>query len=334
MVKVVFKNVGQGDSIILEWVSQEIPKIAIIDCNLYEGTNPVLKHIIACGIKEIEFIILSHPHLDHFSGFVELLNYCRANGIVIHKFLHTALITPDYLKTASRSIEGDRQLSKLFTLLKEMRNNGQLNVYAIDDNPLLKIPLGDEFNMQVLAPSAIETDKYIKGVSYPFDEEESTGNPNANWLSTVLKIYNNDASVILTSDVEASVLSRIGKRKGGKIGNNKILLAQVPHHGSKGNLNKTFWQMRKRHPITPVTISVGENGYNHPSIDVVNFFNGLPNYKLERTDDYKVISTKSEKVLKISSLLDMVSKEKTKVPEDYSKGDKIFILTGSKFTTE
>ena len=327
MVKVVFKNVGQGDSIILEWKSKGKSKTAIVDCNLHEGTNPVLEHIIANDIDEIEFIILSHPHLDHFSGFVGLLNYCRSNNILINRFLHTALITPDYLKTASRSIEGDKQLSKLFTLLKEMRDKGELNVHAIDDNPHLKIPLGEEFNMEILAPSAIEVDKYIKGVSYPFDEEESTGNPNANWLATVLKIYNDEVSCILTSDVESSVLSRIGKRKG----NDKILLAQVPHHGSKGNLNKTFWQMRKRHSITPVVISVGENGYRHPSSDVISFFNGLPNYDLKRTDELKIASILTRKVQKISTLLDMVSIEKNKVSEDYSVGDQVFILKGNSF---
>ncbi len=76
MVEIVFKNVGQGDSIILEWESSEegTKKIAIIDCNLNKNENPVLQHLIELNLHEIEFVILSHPHEDHFSGFHELLS--------------------------------------------------------------------------------------------------------------------------------------------------------------------------------------------------------------------------------------------------------------------
>jgi len=188
VVKVTFKNVGQGDSVLLEWVSNDIPKIAIVDCNLYQSTNPVLEYIIQQEIKEIEFIILSHPHTDHFSGFYQVLNYCRNNQILIKRFLHTSQVTSDFLKSATRSLKADEELFKLFSLLKIMRDNEEIEIYTIDDNPNLIIPLADGYNMEVLSPSSIEVDKYIRGVKYPFDEEESTSNPNANWLSTILKM--------------------------------------------------------------------------------------------------------------------------------------------------
>lgn len=101
MVKVTFKNVGQGDSILLEWNQDDEDKIAIIDCNRYLNNNPVLDYIKLKEYREINFMILSHPHLDHFSGFVELLNYCKNNNIKIRRFLHTAQTTPDYLKAAT-----------------------------------------------------------------------------------------------------------------------------------------------------------------------------------------------------------------------------------------
>ena len=110
MVKITFKNVGQGDSILLEWNSNNKLKIAIVDCNLYQCTNPTLDYIIQQEIKEIEFIILSHPHTDHFSGFYELLEYCRNNRIRINRFLHTSQVTPDFLKSATRSLKADEEL--------------------------------------------------------------------------------------------------------------------------------------------------------------------------------------------------------------------------------
>lgn len=67
-MRITFKDVGQGDSIILEWDKDGKKKIGIIDCNKYFGANPVLSYIKnpENKVEEIEFLILSHPHHDHF----------------------------------------------------------------------------------------------------------------------------------------------------------------------------------------------------------------------------------------------------------------------------
>lgn len=324
MVKITFKNVGQGDSILVEWNEDGVDKIAIIDCNIYLGCNPVLNYVIEKGFKEIDFMILSHPHLDHFSGFVDLLNYCKSNNIRIKRYLHTAQTTPDFLKAATRSVEEKNKLYQLFKLLNELVEEDFLSVHAIDDNPDVKIKLGDEFIMEILSPSSREINKYVNRENYPFDEE-TVSHPNANWLSTILKISNNKLNVILTSDVETGALRRIGKKNTGRLGRSKIILAQIPHHGSKNNLDKTFWSMRKRFPITPVVISVGKNRYNHPSKHVIDFFNRQPNYQIKRTDIDSILSS-NDKTVKINSLLDVFSDE---IPEDISLNDKIFKLKNS-----
>lgn len=315
---------GQGDSILLEWNQNEERKIAIIDCNQYLDTNPVLDYIKESKIREIDFMILSHPHLDHFSGFVELLQHCKKNDMKVGRFLHTAQTTPSYLKAATRSIEEKNKLLELFKLLDNFADENFLNVYAIDDNPDVKIDLGDEFKMEILSPSSREIKKYINGEDYPFDNE-TISHPNANWLCTLLKIYNDHLNILLTSDVESGSLRRIGKKNGGRLGKGKIILAQIPHHGSKGNLDKPFWQMRKRFPITPVVISVGKNSYKHPSTEVLDFFQRQPNYEIERTDVNSLL-LKSEKTMQINSLLDVVSKE---IPKDISLGDKTFKVFNS-----
>ena len=307
MVTVTFKNVGQGDSILIEWISNSEPKTAIIDCNLFQSTNPILDYIIQKDIKEIEFIILSHPHTDHFSGFCQLLNYCRTKKISIKRFLHTSFVTMDFLKSATKSLEADEELFKLFKLLKNMRDHGEITIYTIDDNPNIIIPLGSDYKMEILSPSSIEIDNYIRGVRFPFNEEDHKNNPNANWLSTILKIYKGESCAILTSDVESAALTRIGKKNSGRVGNNKLLMAQIPHHGSKGNLNKTFWLMRKRNVNTPVVISVGENSYNHPSFDVVSFFYRSPDYILNSTNMTGALSNNNANTKQVIQILNIVS---------------------------
>ena len=328
MVNIIFKNVGQGDSIIIEWFENGKSKFGVIDCNIYQKQNPILQHIIDHEIKEIEFLLLSHPHSDHFSGFHELLMHCRNKGVTIKRFLHTSEITPDYLKTASRSLESEEALFLLFDLLKVMRNKEGLLLNTVEDNAFLKIPLSPGYIMEILAPSSVEKDKYVRGENFPFDEEDGNSNPNANWLSTILKISNEHGYVLLTSDAESSSLTRIGKKKNGRIGESKLLMAQLPHHGSKKNLNKTFWQLRKRVEKTPIVISVGENGYKHPSKDVIEFFHKNANYDIVSTNIVGALSKDDERSKIIKGILNIVSMDRSQIPIGLYSGDKIFVFDG------
>jgi hypothetical protein len=213
-----------------------------------------------------------------------------------------------------------------------MRNSGLISLYSIDDNPNMIIPLDTQFKIEVLSPSSIEIDKYIRGVKFPFDEEDGKSNPNANWLSTILKIYNSNYTVLLTSDTEKSTLTRIGKRKGGRMDNDKLLVGQVPHHGLKRNLNEVFWQNRKRSIKTPVVISVGRNSHKHPSEEVLKLFNKTPNYEAHRTDKYRS-RMKNMSSANISKTLDVISTKVTaKMSTNKNSGDVVFELKDEDFT--
>ena len=75
MLTITFKNVGHGDTIILEWENDEGQnEIGIIDCHLRNGkSNLAVEHIKNQGYRSINFMILTHPHTAHFSGFPSLL---------------------------------------------------------------------------------------------------------------------------------------------------------------------------------------------------------------------------------------------------------------------
>ena len=302
MVNLTFKNVGQGDSVVIEWNDNGDEKVAVVDCNLYLGHNPVLNHIVDRKYETIEFLLLSHPHKDHYSGFKNLIEHCRSQGIKIYRFLHTAKISPDYLMSINSSNESDKILFKLFDLLKTMRENGEIETFGIEAIPELVIPIGREFSIKVLAPTARDEDNFIRNANYPFDEEGDNGRPNANWLCTLLVLFHNESKnyVVLSSDVKGEYLNRIK----GDFKDTKLVLGQVPHHGSKSNLFKPFWQNRKRSSSTPVVISVGKNNYSHPSDEVITFFHTLQNYVLYTTAN-NLSSTSSS----IEDLLDVFSEE-------------------------
>ncbi|WP_417364462.1 ComEC/Rec2 family competence protein [Galbibacter sp.] len=318
MVNIIFKNVGQGDSIIIEWKEGLNNKIGIIDCNQVTSTlNPVLQHVIKSKTKEIEFLFLSHPHKDHYSGFMELIEYCLSNQINIKRFIHTANVSIDYLMAASRSIIEKKELSKLYELLMDMRDRGLIELHTVDDNPDTVKNLSEGFKLAFLAPSSQEIDKYIRGVAFPFDEEDSTSNPNANWLCSIIKIYNDNTSIILSSDVESQVLKRLNK-KNGRLKEQKSILVQVPHHGAKKNMNKSFWSGLRKYPETYAVISVGKNGYKHPSKEVIEFFTNHPNYILERTD---LNAQTSQLAMANSAKLNIISKKVAISPTNQINND-------------
>lgn len=99
-MKITFKNVGQGDSIILEWDGGLHGEIGIIDCKKTPTGNPIIEHLERIKPERIAFVLLSHPHFDHFSGMADLLTYCNTEGIKIQHFMHTMNLDPRYLHWA------------------------------------------------------------------------------------------------------------------------------------------------------------------------------------------------------------------------------------------
>ncbi|MEA3495574.1 MAG: MBL fold metallo-hydrolase [Bacteroidota bacterium] len=323
MIKITFKNVGQGDSIIIEWNKDDRNKIALIDCNLYQESNPVLKHITDNEYTEIEYVILSHPHYDHFSGFLQLLKHCKENNIHIKYFLHTSSQTPSFLKMATKSATSETELQNLFLFIQNNFEQMNMQVGAIQAEMPSEIPLSNDYSISVLAPSQKELNNYISGADYPFDEENPHNNPKANWLSTILKINTLNGYVLLTSDVDKSSLIRIDIKHPERL-QSKLILAQSPHHGAKTNHNNAFWRKRNRETQTPIVFSVGTNSYDHPSEEAVKFFR-KNDYKIFSTNKKGALSEMKEEIKEIVLALNMFSIKEI-VDDNDLQGDKIFDL--------
>src|SRR5690606_22898577 len=142
MLKLTFKNVDQGDSIILEWTKGSVYKVGVIDCKKAFRTNPVLDYIKSQNLKKIDFLLLSHPHLDHLSGFNELLRYCIDQKIQISYFFHTSNNTISFWKAAVTSGEAKNTVTTLFkTIREESEVLGMIYLVVQGDVPYQHIDL-------------------------------------------------------------------------------------------------------------------------------------------------------------------------------------------------
>lgn len=298
MIKITFLNVGQGDSIVLEWIDDDNKRVlGLIDSNLYNGSNPTINYLKTAKFDFIKFIILSHPHSDHFCGLLEVIEYCELNSIEIKHFSHTSKLKVEYLQTCFNDAISISDFSRLFEKINELNKLFKLKCSGVDVGLCDTIFLNSKLKLKFLSPSKIEEDKFINNENYEdINEEEPGCNIRANSLSTFIKIqYDDEWYALLTADSDKSTFYRILKKETHEL-KNKLVLAQCSHHGSILNFSHLFWQKINKNSGTPVAISVGKNSYGHPDPDIIKKLLKL-NFKVHSTNSASTLKSKKNQTV-------------------------------------
>tara|TARA_R100001460_G_scaffold73077_2_gene113962 strand:+ start:1133 stop:2065 length:933 start_codon:yes stop_codon:yes gene_type:complete len=281
LVDITFKYVGNGDSIIIEYLVNDSKKIGVIDVCTNAGNNAVLSHIKKEQYSKIEFLIISHFHHDHCSGLKALLKYCEDNKIEIGFFGFPILLDKRIIRSLKIGKQKKHDVGSAFKyaydlykadLIHEMKDVG-LGHEGIN--------LNNKYTLKFISPAIDELNRYTAKV---FDKGlKLKDSPNHNIVAISTVIESDSEYVLLTSDIEFNSLKRIGRRIL-KNYSKKLILAQVPHHGSRDNHYKEFWNLRNRDIDTPIVISCGPNGYDHPAPEVIIDLEKL-DYKVEATSN-------------------------------------------------
>lgn len=274
MLEISFLNVNQGDSIVVRWDKGERVGTIIIDCNLTLDGNKTINYIKERAITEIDYIILSHPHYDHYSGICDLLKYCIDASIKIMYFLFTGKTQPEYIKKISKaSPQASTAINKLFNTVIDYYDADYFELASLEAGPTCDIILNEKLTLTVLSPSMYEETNFIKSIKLAaFTDSDAKNHPAANWLSTILKIHTKDWYVLLTADCFKESLKRLDTKNLIKDDNCRLKIGQSAHHGALNGHNNTFWNKRNRTSDTKIVFSVGDNVYKHPNDDVVTYF--------------------------------------------------------------
>ena len=270
MGTVNFKNVGQGDSIIIEWDNEGKNNIGIIDCNLYDNKNPILDYLSQKLITEIEFIVLSHFHYDHFSGMPDLFKFCIEKKIKIKWFLHT-LADHSILQIYDK-IFNSKKIEKasidFFYYLELLYKNISIDLSV--NYHTAPIQLSNTISMSFFAPSEKTGRNIATQINRKFNTKEFTYT-DINKFSTIIYIQNNDSGILLTSDAVKGCFRNLNKRI-----NREVVLIQVPHHGSLMNIYHNFWNELSKKDKCPAVFSIGyEPKDKLPNNETVEFFDKL-----------------------------------------------------------
>ena len=87
-------NVGQGDSILIQKGDQQL----LIDGGPDDKVISELGKVMPLEDRKIEQVILTHPHADHLSGLMEVLDRYQIGEIELSGASHTSQLYIDFLR--------------------------------------------------------------------------------------------------------------------------------------------------------------------------------------------------------------------------------------------
>jgi competence protein ComEC len=84
-LKITFVDVGQGDAALLETADG---RSALIDAGPPEGDEHLRALLAQRGIRTLDWMVLTHPHLDHIGGARNVLGAVRVQRVIDPAFPH------------------------------------------------------------------------------------------------------------------------------------------------------------------------------------------------------------------------------------------------------
>jgi hypothetical protein len=260
-LEICFFGPGYGESIVVH-----IPSIGwgIIDsCNVKvksKSITPALEYLLQLlspPYPLLSFIVLTHSHEDHYSGFDQIIKkypggirrICRYDGdgirelkiyLVQQKIANNNILPGlvqvfDAMDNAIKSGVHLRRLSEMTSIIDV--NNIQIEGYGTTDIKLL-----------ALSPSAISVKKYVEMLFALYPQKGKAVKPGDdrlhNLLSVAILLKIGNIQIIFGSDVETGTDDNMGWN--GILNNDCpnlwANLVKVAHHGSESGYNANAWE--------------------------------------------------------------------------------------------
>ena len=219
---VTFLDVGQGDAILVQTPAGN--RILIDGGPSPELLLDALGRRLPFWDRRIDLVLLSHPHDDHLRGLLSVIERYQVRQVLVG-----SIPTPP----SSLSAQGGTAVAQHW---QELLKEHGIPILPVEQS--LEIDLGDGVTAQVLPASA-------------------DGNGGEVWL--VARLISQSATFLLTGDLEAAALSRLGQN-GWQLSSTVL---KVPHHGSSAALEEELLDA-----IRPqlAIVSVGsDNRFGHPA---------------------------------------------------------------------
>lgn len=230
---VVFLDVGQGDASLINFKNGEQ---MLVDCGKDRLVLSRLGKELAVWDRTIDYLLVTHPDLDHYGGCIDILRRYEVKHIITNGRAKSDAYWQEFEK-ASQS-EGAELISIT--------------------NPTV-------WNIASTTLEFISPDLNLNLNLKPDD---------SNNYSIVFRLVHGNTKILFTADAETPLEKAFIERYCAKAGDNPCGalaadILKVGHHGSDSSSLESF--IRAVSPKRAI-ISVGKNSYGHPSLRVLRRF--------------------------------------------------------------
>jgi competence protein ComEC len=85
-IRVHYIDVGQGDAILI----QSAQNAVLIDGGDAKAQKALVDYLLSAGIKDIDYVIATHPHADHIGGLPRVVRRFGVKGVIMPDVVHTS----------------------------------------------------------------------------------------------------------------------------------------------------------------------------------------------------------------------------------------------------
>jgi beta-lactamase superfamily II metal-dependent hydrolase len=241
--RIHFLDVGHGDTIILQF---DNGRTYLVDYSETVGKILPMDYLSTLGVEELETVVVTHPHRDHFRG--------------IHRLFEAIPIRQVWLSDPPRPTPSYQMFEHLLEMRQEIR--------VIFPRSGTSVAEGKD-RIHVLAPP----DNLLRGT-----------HADVNNASIVLRVrithlqQDTSTSVILGADAEIASWQQILIAHGYNL---QAHLLKISHHGSQhGTDSEALAAIRPQYSV----VSVGSNSFGHPDLQTLELIQEHTSERVFRTD--------------------------------------------------
>ena len=271
-------NVGRGSAVLVH-LNEDSSKVGVVDC--YEGddrSHPLLRRLREIAgdgpAPVIEFLVVTHPHDDHFRGIgavlaeFEVRRYCDC-GIDPRDIARSEHHSPQpYDKVVVTDLEAVEEFIKKYPERHQVLASHSTVIFEQEPYVLATVaPTG-----KAVASTRREIKKFIGRIVDAAERDDyaamtrvlRTVSFDLNKVSSALSFAAFDAKMILGGDVLAPEWDRVAS----------ILALEahgflLSHHGSANALSEPLWEGELLDCVRFAMVSC--RGKKHPHNDVIKF---------------------------------------------------------------
>ncbi len=255
-------DVGQGDASLIVYQDVQV----LIDAGKpASGVEECLSRHIPFWDKQLELIVITHPQLDHFGGFIDIFSSYDVETVLTSR------------------LDGSTQE---YQVLRDVMSAYQPRLIHTETTTQLRYGL---MYLDIVWP----TEKYVRDHSR-MKERDISGNTVEVWetsedlnnFSIVLSLRLGEFDGLFTGDIGPDVSSLIINTKQLR----DVEYIKVPHHGSKNGLTKELLDVTN--PEVAVISSGKGNSFGHPHKEVIELLHEaeVRTYRTDTEGDVELIT--------------------------------------------